>query len=95
MKPLFKVGDRVTVLDTNYGDSRKFQHSFLDTMVAECGGKTYTIEKVQECQSEIRDERWLPDDNAVYTLVGTTWSFASSMFKESSDKQITKDLPWT
>lgn len=86
MEAKYKVGDKVTIKRTRNGSSSDYRFSFTDVMVRECGGECYTIKSV--CKADSFSSSRVPDDGYSYSLeeVGFTW--ASSMFEESSDAAL-------
>lgn len=83
MSSKYKVGDIVTIKE-RVGNSSDYRFSFTNTM-AEKEGQKFRITRVTE--SPIGD-RIVPDDGYKYELEGNCFSWASSMFEESSDMAL-------
>jgi len=83
MEPLYKVGDIVKIKHLSIEDDRKYRFGLNDDMV-KLSGKSVEIERVT--QAFASDDGKIPDDGYLYRIKCSSWSWASSMFEESSKK---------
>lgn len=83
MKPKYKIGDIVTVKKKREGNGADYRFSFTDTMLEEYGGQSFKIKSV--VSAEKGTEEKIPDDGCLYHLEGAGFSWASSMFEDSSE----------
>lgn len=84
MKPKYKVGDIVTIKKVREGCSDDYRFSFTDRMLKDYGGKSLKILSVSHW-SDDTDEYPNKDDGHKYFLEDSSWSWASSMFEDSSE----------
>lgn len=82
MEHKYKIGDIVTVKKRREGDYDNYRFSFPDRMVEIYGGKSLRIVNIEV---STHSPRSIPDDGYKYTLEGNPWSWASSMFEDSSE----------
>lgn len=92
MEPLYKVGDKVVVID-RVAMSHDYRFSFVDAM-AMCTGKVVTIVSVDTPPHTLgAGPRDVPDDGYRYKIVEDKgyYSWASSMFRPlvASDTPLT------
>lgn len=85
MKPKYKVGDIVTIKKKREGAGDDYRFRFADTMLREYGGKSYKIKSVSIADEGSKEV--IPDDGYRYYLELEDFSFswASSMFEDSSE----------
>lgn len=83
MPSKYKVGDIVTIKE-RVGNSSDYKFSFVDSMAAK-KGQRLRVTKVTE--SSLCDRK-IPDDGYRYELEGNCFTWASSMFEESSDMAL-------
>lgn len=83
MKPKYKIGDTVTIKEVRERNSGDYRFSFPDRMVEEYGGKSLRIVRVEA--KDYASPKDVPDDGYKYKLEGNNWSWASSMFEDSSE----------
>jgi len=86
MESLYKIGDIVKIKQLS---KNKEGYRFgVNEEMEEASGKIFEIEDVVLSNSSLTYPK--PDDGFRYTLRGSRWSWASSMFEESSTKKTTK-----
>lgn len=83
MEPLYKLGDVVTIKKLSLDDMDNYRYSLNYDMVR-LAGKTFEIIDISSARFP---EAKIPDDGFKYHLKGSTWSWVSSMFEESSTKK--------
>ena len=83
-KPKYKVGDIVTIKKVREGSKDDYRFSFTDIMLEESGGRSLKILSVNHW-SDDTDEYPNKDDGHKYILEDSSWSWASSMFEDSSE----------
>lgn len=84
MEPRYKIGDIVTIKKKREGAEIDYRFCFADTMVRNYGGKSYKIKSVSD-EHGAYDDYPMYDDGHKYYLEGIGFSWASSMFEESSE----------
>lgn len=85
MEPLFKVGDKVRV-KRRVGSKDDYKFSFVDEMAA-LAGKELTIERVLPDRDY--SKKPVPDDNALYYMQGSGYSWSSGMLEKVPSSSIT------
>lgn len=85
MEPLFKVGDKVRV-KRRVGSKDDYKFSFVDEMVA-LACKELTIERVLPDRNI--SKKPVPDDNALYYMQESGYSWSSGMLEKVSSSSIT------
>ena len=83
MEPKYKIGDIVIIKKKREGDSYDYRFCFTDTMLREYGGKSYKIESISI--ADAGTAKLIPDDGHRYFLEDASFSWASSMFEDSSE----------
>lgn len=85
MEPLFKVGEKVRV-KRRVGSKDDYKFSFVDEMAA-LAGKELTIERVLPDKND--SKKPVPDDNALYYMQESGYSWSSGMLERVSNSSIT------
>lgn len=85
MEPLFKVGEKVRVR-RRVGCKDDYKFSFSDEMAA-LAGKELTIERVLPDRNIFKKP--VPDDNALYYMQESCYSWSSGMLERVSNSSIT------
>lgn len=84
MKPLFQVGQKVTIKNRGKDFPRDYPYSFTDSMI-EYSGLQMTIERVVFNGASTDRKYAYYHDGYQYSLLedGGRWMWSSSMFKET------------
>lgn len=85
MEPLFKVGDKVRVKE-RIGSKDDYKYSFIDEMAA-LAGEVLTIERILPDRNT--SEKPVPDDNALYYMKESDYSWSSGMLEKAPSSSIT------
>ncbi len=87
-KSKYKVGDTVTIkqLLKEHCSNGSYRFGLNSDMVA-LSGESYTIASVEHSDDAPGK---IPDDGYRYRLDGAPWSWASSMFEDSSEPSFTQ-----
>lgn len=83
MEPKYKIGDIVTIKKKREGAEINYRFCFTDTMVRDYGGKSYKIKSISI--ADAGTAKLIPDDGHRYFLEDASFSWASSMFEDSSE----------
>lgn len=83
MEPKYKIGDIVTVKKKRESSDLDYRFCFTDTMLREYGGQSFKIKSISSGEEGVK--RLIPDDGYKYCLEGADFSWASSMFEDSSE----------
>ena len=79
MESKYKVGDTVKIKQLSVEGG--YRHGVNSEMI-ELSGKTFKISSIELSMSRAGE---IPDDGYKYILEGSPWSWASSMFEDSSE----------
>lgn len=87
MEPKYKIGDIVTIKKKREGKSGDYRYCFTDTMLRDYGGESYKIKSI--FSADAHTEAQIPDDGYRYYLEGACFSWASSMFEDTTKGEST------
>lgn len=84
MKPLFKVGSKVTIKDIGNDDDYDYPFSFVSGMQI-YKNETFEVVEVRPCYTNFSSRKYYDKhDGCEYKLnVPDHWSWSSSMFQET------------
>lgn len=87
----YQIGDTVTIkrLSSEDDNAGMYRFGLNDEMIAS-SGKSFKIEDIQRTANSPGK---LPDDGYRYKLEGSRWSWASSMFEDTTKSSIFESGP--
>jgi hypothetical protein len=84
MKPLFKVGTKVTIKDIGHDNSSDYPYAFVSGM-QKYKNQKFTITRIEKSSISGREFKYYPEfDGHIYYIEATGhWSWSSPMFQET------------